>query len=191
MYALGIISTALSYFAILAFGFLNIYFFNNIFDFISYTHPNDLAFSFRIQNILYYLCYNLATPFYFILMILFFTSRYGMVSTALAWLPTIICVQLLCLYFIRDIFHDRLIEIRRPLFAIFLATFACARTSYVTIHVFPNIPGLIISSLLAALVTGMILWISDNRYSLGLMRNIAITFPQVASVLKMRNIKIK
>jgi lipopolysaccharide exporter len=125
-----------------------------------------------------------------ILMIWFFTERYGAVGAALAWLPAIICVQILCLYFIRDIFHDPLREVRKPLFAIFLATLAGAGISYLVIHVIPNIPGLVIASLLAALVTGSILWFSDQRYSLGLVRNIAIAFPQVASILKIRNTKI-
>jgi lipopolysaccharide exporter len=122
-----------------------------------------------------------------ILMIWFFTSRYGTIGTALAWLPAIICVQILCLYFIRDIFSDPLKEALRPLFAIFLATLAGAGISYTAIHLLPNIPGLVIAGLLAALVTGSILWFSDQRYSLGLVRNIAVAFPQVASILKIRN----
>jgi O-antigen/teichoic acid export membrane protein len=125
-----------------------------------------------------------------ILMIWFFTERYGTVGAALAWLPAIICVQILCLYFIQDIFHDPLREVRKPLVAIFLATLAGAGISYLVIHVIPNIPGLVIASLLAALVTGSILWFSDHRYSLGLVRNIAIAFPQVASFLKIRNTDI-
>lgn len=122
-----------------------------------------------------------------ILMIWFFTSRYGMVGAALAWLPAIICVQILCLYFIQDIFHGSLVETRRPLIAILLATIAGAGISYLAIHALPNIPGLVIASLLAVLVIGSILWFSDHRYSLGLVRNIAIAFPQLASFLKIRN----
>jgi lipopolysaccharide exporter len=122
-----------------------------------------------------------------ILLIWFFTSHYGTVGAALAWLPAIICVQLLCLYFIRDIFHDSLREVQKPLLAIFLATVAGAGISYLVIHILPNIPGLVISSLLATLVTGSILWSLDHRYSLGLLRNIAVAFPQVASILKIRN----
>lgn len=122
-----------------------------------------------------------------ILLIWFFTSRYGTVGAALAWLPAIICVQLLCLYFIRDIFHNSLREVQKPLLAIFLATVAGAGISYLVIHILPNIPGLVISSLLATLVTGSILWSLDHRYSLGLLRNIAVAFPQVASILKIRN----
>lgn len=122
-----------------------------------------------------------------ILMIWFFTSRFGTVGAALAWLPAIICVQILCLYFIHDIFHDSLREVRKPLFAILLATVAGSGISYLAIHILPNIPGLVIASLLAALLTGSILWFSDYRFSLGLTRNIAIAFPQVASILKIRN----
>jgi hypothetical protein len=120
-------------------------------------------------------------------MIWFFTSRYGTRGAALAWLPAIICVQILCLYFIRDIFHDSLKEVRKPLLVILLATLAGSGISYLAIHILPNIPGLVIASLLAALLTGSILWFSDDRFSLGLTRNIAIAFPQVATILKIRN----
>jgi O-antigen/teichoic acid export membrane protein len=121
-----------------------------------------------------------------ILMVWFFTSRYGTLGAALAWLPAIICVQILCLYFIQDIFHNSLKEVRKPLLAILIATVAGAAISYLAIHVLPNIPGLVIASLLAALVIVSILWFSDHRYSLGLLRNIAVAFPQLASILKMR-----
>jgi hypothetical protein len=67
---------------------------------------------------------------------------------------------------------------------------AGAAISYLAIQVLPNIPGLVIASLLAALVIVSILWFSDRRYSLGLLRNIAIAFPQMASILKIRNPEI-
>jgi O-antigen/teichoic acid export membrane protein len=121
-----------------------------------------------------------------ILMVWFFTSRYGTLGAALAWLPAIICVQILCLYFIQDIFHNSLKDVRRPLFAILIATAVGAGISYLAIHVLPNIPGLVIASLLAALATVSILWFSDHRYSLGLLRNITVAFPQLASILKIR-----
>ena len=122
-----------------------------------------------------------------ILMIWFFTSRYGTLGAALAWLPAIICVQILCLYFIQDIFHDSLKEARKSILAILVATVAGTAISYLAIQVLPNIPGLVIASLLAALVIVSILWFSDRRYSLGLLRNIAIAFPQMASILKIPN----
>ena len=125
-----------------------------------------------------------------ILMMWFFTSRYGAVGTALAWLPAIIAVQILCLYFIRDIFHNPLIEARRPLLAIFIATVAGMGISYLSIQLLPNIAGLVIAGLLTALGSGSILWFSDRRFSLGLGRNIALAFPQIASILRVRNAEI-
>lgn len=125
-----------------------------------------------------------------LLMIWFFTSRYGTIGAALAWLPAIIFVQFLCLYFIQSILPEPLREAHKPLLAIFLATLAGAGISYGAIHLLPNIPGLVIASLLAALVTGSILWFSDHRYSLGLLRHIAVAFPQVASILKIRKTDI-
>jgi lipopolysaccharide exporter len=121
-----------------------------------------------------------------ILMVWFFTSHYGTLGAALAWLPAIICVQILCLYFIQDIFHNSLKQVRKPLLAILVATVAGAAISYLAIHILPNISGLVIASLLAALAIVSILWFSDHRYSLGLLRNIAVAFPQLAAILKMR-----
>ena len=125
-----------------------------------------------------------------VVLIWFFTSEFGVAGAALAWLPAITLVQLLCLYFIRNIFDEPLREVRRPLIAIFLAMLAGAVASYLVIHALPSILGLILASLLAVVVTGFLLWFSDHRYSLGLFRNIAIAFPQVASILKIRNIEI-
>jgi len=126
-----------------------------------------------------------------IAMIWLLTSRYGVLAAALAWLPAIILVQILCLYFIWDIFHDPLKDARKPLLAILSATIAGGGISALVISRLQNIPGLVLASLLAALVTGSILWISDRRYSLGLFRNIAIAFPQVAAFLKIPNVELE
>ena len=122
-----------------------------------------------------------------ILLIWFFTESFGTVGAALAWVPAIIAVQVLCLYFIRDIFQGSMQEARKPLLAIFVATLAGSGVAYLAIQVLPNIPGLVIAGLLAALVTGAILWVCDQRYALGLLHNITIVFPQVAAILKIRN----
>lgn len=121
----------------------------------------------------------------------FFTSRYGLVGAALAWLPAIVLVQILCLYFIQNIFHDPLHAARRPMLAIIIATVLGSAASLMAIRFLPNVPGLVIASLLAAFVTGSILWFSDHRYSLGLVQNIAIAFPQIASLLKIRKPNVR
>ena len=126
-----------------------------------------------------------------IFMIWFFTNRFGVTGAALAWLPAITFVQILCVYFIWDIFHDPLKDARKPLFAIFIATLAGAGIAYTIISLLPNIVGLIFAGLFAAVVTGGILRVTDQRYSLGLIRNIATAFPQVTAILKFGKTEIK
>jgi hypothetical protein len=41
----------------------------------------------------------------------------------------------------------------------------------------------------AILATGSILWFSDQRYSRGLIRDIAIVFPQIVSVFKVQTMR--
>jgi hypothetical protein len=123
-------------------------------------------------------------------MVWLFTSRFGIVGAALAWLPTAIFVQILCIYFIRDNFHGTLKNVAKPMLAIFVSTIAGAGVSALVISMFDTIPGLVLSGVLAVLVTGATLWISDQRYSLGLARNIAIAFPQLAAFLKIQSVEI-
>ena len=126
-----------------------------------------------------------------ILMIWFFTNRFGIVGAAIAWLPTIIFVQILCLYFIMAIFQNPLKHVQVLLLPISVATLAGAGVSYGIIHMIPNIVGLAISGLFAVIVAGSIVWFSDRHYSLGLIQNLAIAFPQAASLLKIRNKDIR
>lgn len=119
-----------------------------------------------------------------------FTERYGVAGAALAWLPAILFVQILCLFFIRNIFHGTLTDVAKPLLAIFLATIAGAAISALVIFVLNNLLGFVLAVLMAFSVTVSILWFSDRRYSLGLARNIAIAFPQAAAFLKIPNADI-
>lgn len=121
-----------------------------------------------------------------LLLIWYFTSRFGVTGAALAWLPTIIFVQILCLFYIRDIFHNPLTEAKKIYVVVVFATAAGAGASALSISLLPNIMGLVSSALLAACVTGAVLWIADRRYSLGLIQNLVIAFPQVAAFLKKR-----
>jgi O-antigen/teichoic acid export membrane protein len=125
-----------------------------------------------------------------LLIIWFFTSRFGTVGAALAWLPAIVSVQILCIYFIWNIFHDPLQEARKSLVVILIITAISTMVSSFATRIFPNLLGLVLAGMLAALLTGMLLWLGDHRFALGLRRNILIAFPQIASIFKMRNTEI-
>ena len=126
-----------------------------------------------------------------ILMIWFFTNRYGQTGAALAWLPAIVLVQLLCMFFIWDIFHDSLQQARRPLLAVLIATMVGGMVAHIIISILPSILGLVAAGILAGITIAGILWLADQYYSLGLIHNIALAFPQVASLLRLRKTEIR
>jgi O-antigen/teichoic acid export membrane protein len=112
------------------------------------------------------------------------TTRFGVIGAALAWIPAIILVQVLCIYFVRKIFRSSLTEIKKPLLGILAATGLGALPAIAIITRLPNIFGLVIAGAAAALVTALLLWAFDRRFSLGLMNNLAIVFPQIAPFLR-------
>jgi O-antigen/teichoic acid export membrane protein len=118
------------------------------------------------------------------------TSNYGLIGAALAWIPASILVQLLCFYFIKNIFHDASLNIKNPLLAIILATIAGASAAALIISRVPNIFGLVVASIIALIIITLLLWISDKRYSLGLIQNMTMVFPQFAPFFGKSYIKI-
>lgn len=119
-----------------------------------------------------------------------FTNHFGMVGAALAWLPTIIFVQILCVSFIKNIFPDSLKQVVRPFYVILPATIFGAALSALVISIFQSIPGLVLAAIVAIIVTGSILWVADRKYSLGLARNIVIAFPQLSAFLKIQRVEM-
>jgi O-antigen/teichoic acid export membrane protein len=112
------------------------------------------------------------------------TTRFGVIGAALAWIPAIILVQLLCIYFVRKIFRSSLTEIKKPLLGILAATVLGAFPAIAIITSFPNILGLVVAGAVSALITALLLWTFDRRFSLGLVNNLAIVFPQIAPLLR-------
>jgi len=111
-----------------------------------------------------------------------FTSRFGLVGSAMAWLPSILLSQLLSIYFIQNILDRPFEGLQKPLLAIFAATGLCIVVSMTAIQLIPGLLGLIIATALGFGFTAGLLWIADLRYSLGFGRNLALVFPQVTTM---------
>jgi lipopolysaccharide exporter len=126
-----------------------------------------------------------------LLLVWLMTSRYGIIGAALSWLPAIILVQILCMFFIRKIFMNVMKEIAKPFLAIFFSTLAGALLSALIISVLPNITGLVFAGLTGVFVTGLLIWLSDRRFSLGFALIIATTFPQAAPFLRIQKAEIR
>jgi O-antigen/teichoic acid export membrane protein len=125
-----------------------------------------------------------------IALVWFLTNQFGLVGAAMAWIPATIFVQLLSIYFIRNAFQQKLDNLKGPLLAVLAATTAGAMTAIAVISNLPNIWGLLLSTILAVSVISAILWISDRRYSLGLMNNLVLIFPQLNMLFRMSPIEI-
>ena len=122
-----------------------------------------------------------------IVMIVLLTGRFGLVGAALAWIPTMLIVQLVSVIFVRNIFHEFLNNFTKPFMAIAISTLVGALVSAILISYFPNIIGLVVSGLAAVFVTGFLLLYADQFLSLGLVKNIVMAFPQLATFLKIQS----
>jgi O-antigen/teichoic acid export membrane protein len=115
-----------------------------------------------------------------IALVWFFTNWYGLVGAALAWILPVIAVQVLSAYFVRNIFKARLESITKPLLTIAAASAVGALIAAFIIARLPNLPGLVLASGMAGIIIAGLLWISDRRFSLGLLQNLVTVFPQLA-----------
>jgi len=109
------------------------------------------------------------------------TKRFGLVGAALSWLPAVTLSQFLSAHFIRQILHQPFAGLRRPMIAVLVITGISAAIAGVAHLLIPGLVGIVVGAALAALATGGLLWVSDRRFSLGFVRNLAWAFPQIAA----------
>jgi O-antigen/teichoic acid export membrane protein len=112
-----------------------------------------------------------------------FTRQFGLVGAAFAWLPAISFSQLLNIRFINQILDRPFSGLGRSVWTVLMITVTSATIAGLVYSLISGTVGVIIAIVLAALVTGSLLWISDRRLSLGFVRNLAWIFPQVAAFL--------
>lgn len=109
------------------------------------------------------------------------TSRFGLAGAALAWLPTVIISQLISAVFIRRALPEPFVGLWRPLLLIILCSGLGAFAALLVVNIIPGLVGFVLASLLAVVMIGVLLWLSDRRFALGLVDDLGQTFPQVAA----------
>jgi PST family polysaccharide transporter len=115
-----------------------------------------------------------------IIFVWFLSGRYGLVGAALAWLPAIIASLILSIIFIQQILWEPFAKLKAPMIMIIISSGMGAVVALFIDRVLPGLPGLIAASILAVVVIGAILWLSDRRLALGLREGLSKAFPQVA-----------
>jgi O-antigen/teichoic acid export membrane protein len=112
-----------------------------------------------------------------------FTSRFGLVGAALAWLPAITVSQFISARFIQRVLDRPFMGLHRPVLAILSITLISALIALTVSSLFPSFLGLVIAGVLFLGSVMSLLWFTDRRFSLGFMKNMASAFPQMASLL--------
>jgi O-antigen/teichoic acid export membrane protein len=113
------------------------------------------------------------------------TRRFGLVGSAMAWLPAILFSQLLSVWFLHHVLDHPFRELQNPLIAIVAATGLCFVVALTARYLIPGVVGLITAAALGGMSTIWLLWVADRRYKLGFAHNFALTFPQFASFLRL------
>ena len=111
------------------------------------------------------------------------TGRYGVLGAALAWLIAVCSSQVVSFILARRIFRNPLAGSALPLGSVLFASIVGALTAVAVTQLAPGVAGLLIAVSAAACATMAVLWFCDQRFELGLRRDLSQAFPQVASLL--------
>jgi O-antigen/teichoic acid export membrane protein len=111
------------------------------------------------------------------------TGRYGVLGAALAWLIATCSSQVVSFILAHRIFRNPLAGTVLPLGIVLFASIVGALTAVAVTQLAPGAAGLLIAVSAAAGATMAVLWFCDQRFELGLRRDLSQAFPQVASLL--------
>ena len=112
------------------------------------------------------------------------TSRIGIVGAALAWVPAIMLSQGLSAWFLQSILDRPFRGLMAPFIAIVTATILCVVVATTASHFVPGAIGLVFAIMLGAIATIALLWLADLRYKLGFANDLALVFPQFATLFR-------
>ena len=113
------------------------------------------------------------------------TQRFGLVGSAMAWLPAVLFSQLLSIRFLQNILDHPLRGLQNSLIAILAASGLCFIVAVTTSYLIPGVLGLVTAAALGGGAAILLLWMADRRYKLGFANNFALAFPQFASLLRL------
>ena len=108
------------------------------------------------------------------------TPRYGLIGTALAWIPAMALSHGVGSVFISRMLQRPFAHIFRPILAITLISAISTFMAMTVSSFIPGVIGLVLACFLAVLLIGSLLWLTDRRLALGLLDNVGQIFPQLA-----------
>jgi O-antigen/teichoic acid export membrane protein len=111
------------------------------------------------------------------------TSRYGLMGAALAWVPTAVVSQIVSAILLRRLLPQPLAHLGPPLLLITAVAATGVAIALRIANAVPGLAGLVLANLLAVMAMGLLLWLGDRRFALGLRQGLGQIFPQVATLV--------
>ncbi|MGH2536479.1 MAG: oligosaccharide flippase family protein [Candidatus Promineifilaceae bacterium] len=115
-----------------------------------------------------------------VMLVWWLAGRFGAVGAAAAWLPAVAASQVISALFMTRLFPGSLGGLRSPLVAVVFASAAGGMAAYGLDRIGPGLASLILAIAAGSLVSYILLWLLERRFSLGFGHNLAHFFPQIA-----------
>jgi O-antigen/teichoic acid export membrane protein len=110
-------------------------------------------------------------------------GRYGALGAALAWLTGIAVSQLLHFWVARWLLERPLAGVSLPVAFVSTASLVGAAIAVALSQFLDGLLGFLVTAILAAAVTGILVWMFDRRFNLGLGSILRQTFPKFAGLI--------
>jgi O-antigen/teichoic acid export membrane protein len=110
-------------------------------------------------------------------------GKYGVVGAAMAWLPATGTAQIVGVLFLRRLLPRPFAGIARPLGAIVAVSGMAAVIALGVDRLLPGVFGLVLASLAAIILIGLLLWTLERRFALGISEGLVRAFPRVAALV--------
>lgn len=110
-------------------------------------------------------------------------GAYGVVGAALAWLPAVAASQLISVIFVRQILPQAFEGLGRSVSVIIMVSLIAAITAMSLDNLLSGLVGFVLSGLLGVALIGILLWVLERRFTLGLSDGLSQAFPQVATMI--------
>jgi O-antigen/teichoic acid export membrane protein len=112
------------------------------------------------------------------------TRQFGIVGAALASLPAILVSQIMGIIFVGQLMPQPLSGLGKPMRAVIIASLTGAMVAFFLDKYLTGIVGLVAAGAGAILCTLMILWIANQRWSLGLIQDLILIFPGIEKFVR-------
>lgn len=109
------------------------------------------------------------------------TGRFGLVGAVSAWLPATIAAQIVAVVLLRSVLPRPFEGTLAPLLAIAAISAVGGAIAFALDRVVGGLLGFVLAGLFGAATMGILLWVNDRRYGLGLRSLLGRIFPRLAT----------